>query len=765
VALAVLVLLARTFPTALAGVEIDLVEAFTRLPLWLDAAIIVVLQLLTLVAQIGLIVFLLRKPRRRLALTALVAAIASGLLFAVLDRWLARPAPEALAAELPGPLFQGEAWPSTTWLAAVAAVLVVANTMMTRRWRVATWALYATLLAVRVVTGTTLALDIAAAAALGIAIGSVTLLALGRPDVSPTLDDVSRALDAIGLRRAVVTPAAVDARGSTPYFVQADGRRVFAKVLTSQERYADLIFRTYRRIRFRELGDERPFSSLRRAVEHEALLSLMARDLEVQTPRLVGIAQVGDFDALLLAFEAIDGKSLDALPSERISDSVLHDAWEAIARLHERQIAHRDLRLANVFLDEANQVWMIDFGFGEAACSPVQKSADIAEFLASSAAVVGSERAVAAAAAVLGTEELIGASSRLQPLALSTATRNAVKSLEGGLDGLRSEVSRVAGAPADEPVELERVRARTLVTLVIIGAAVYFLVPQLADLPGLFRQIRDVEVQWIVPVIIASLATYAGAALGLACAIAQRVPYLPALGVSLAGSFVNRLAPVKVAGAALNIRFLQKRGTDPLTAIAGVGLIAMAGGISHIVVTSVSLLAAGQQQDGLPFTLPDTNLILLGAAAILILVGVVLWVPRTAQLVKDKVVPALVSTKENLKSLAGTPRKIVGLFVGGMLVPVSYSLCLYFSVEAFGGGLSVAQVAVVFLTIGTIASAAPTPGGVGAVEAALIGGLTAIGIDPQQALASVFFYRLATFWIPVLPGWGAFTLLQRSEAI
>jgi undecaprenyl-diphosphatase len=100
-----------------------------------------------------------------------------------------------------------------------------------------------------------------------------------------------------------------------------------------------------------------------------------------------------------------------------------------------------------------------------------------------------------------------------------------------------------------------------------------------------------------------------------------------------------------------------------------------------------------------------------------------------------------------------------------MLVPVSYSLCLYFSVEAFGGGLSVAQVAVVFLTIGTIASAAPTPGGVGAVEAALIGGLTAIGIDPQQALASVFFYRLATFWIPVLPGWGAFTLLQRSEAI
>ena len=108
---------------------------------------------------------------------------------------------------------------------------------------------------------------------------------------------------------------------------------------------------------------------------------------------------------------------------------------------------------------------------------------------------------------------------------------------------------------------------------------------------------------------------------------------------------------------------------------------------------------------------------ILGICGSFIVVGVILWIPRTAQLVKDKVLPAVLSTRDNLKELAGTPRKIVGLFVGGMLVPVSYALCLFFSVQAFGGGLSLAQVAVVFLTIGTIASAAPTPGGVGAVEA------------------------------------------------
>jgi undecaprenyl-diphosphatase len=29
----------------------------------------------------------------------------------------------------------------------------------------------------------------------------------------------------------------------------------------------------------------------------------------------------------------------------------------------------------------------------------------------------------------------------------------------------------------------------------------------------------------------------------------------------------------------------------------------------------------------------------------------------------------------------------------------------------------------------------------------------------------VFLYRLATFWIPVLPGWGAFSWLQRREYV
>lgn len=49
--------------------------------------------------------------------------------------------------------------------------------------------------------------------------------------------------------------------------------------------------------------------------------------------------------------------------------------------------------------------------------------------------------------------------------------------------------------------------------------------------------------------------------------------------------------------------------------------------------------------------------------------------------------------------------------------------------------------------------------------AALIAGLTATGVPNELAVPAVLVYRVATFWLPVLPGWLAFTLLTRRDVI
>ena len=50
----------------------------------------------------------------------------------------------------------------------------------------------------------------------------------------------------------------------------------------------------------------------------------------------------------------------------------------------------------------------------------------------------------------------------------------------------------------------------------------------------------------------------------------------------------------------------------------------------------------------------------------------------------------------------------------------------------------------------------------GAVEAALIAALTGFGLSDGIAVSAVLALRLATFWLPIPPGWLTFAWMQRN---
>ena len=114
-------------------------------------------------------------------------------------------------------------------------------------------------------------------------------------------------------------------------------------------------------------------------------------------------------------------------------------------------------------------------------------------------------------------------------------------------------------------------------------------------------------------------------------------------------------------------------------------------------------------------------------------------------------------------SLANQPFKLAMSSAGVLMLNVCYCLCLVSTVRAFSSQGTVATIALVYLTTSAIAAAAPTPGGLGAIEAAIAAGLTASGIDAASAVSATLMYRLWTFWIPTIPGWIAFNRLQRSN--
>src|SRR5262249_8934267 len=157
--------------------------------------------------------------------------------------------------------------PSAIGLAVIAAVASAAAPWLSRKWRRIAWVLILAAAFSRFLVAP-IAFDSLRGLLIGWFAGSVALVAFGGPNRRPRGTSLADGPAAAGGPLARLERGGVDARGSTPYFgTAADGRHLFVKALGADERSADILFRMYRSLVPHDLGDERPFSSLRRAVE------------------------------------------------------------------------------------------------------------------------------------------------------------------------------------------------------------------------------------------------------------------------------------------------------------------------------------------------------------------------------------------------------------------------------------------------------------------------------------------------------------------
>ena len=483
----------------------------------------------------------------------------------------------------------------------------------------------------------------------------------------------------------------------------------------------------------------------------------------MRTPRLRCVAPVGS-DSFLLCYDMIDGSSLDGVDEELLTDEVLHGLWEQVALLRRYRIAHRDLRLANVFLSDSGEPWLIDFGFSEVAASEALLHADVAQLVASLAVVVGAERAVVPAIDVMGPDAVSGSLGRLQPAALSGATQTDLKSRKGLLDEVRSEIEQRCDVeePPLEPVT--RFGPKQVFTLVMLVAVFYFLIPQFADLPGIVTQVKDADWAWLLPILLASAFTYLAASMAMLGSVPSRLPVGPTTAAQVASSFASKVAPAGLGGMAMNVRYMQRQGVDTTVATSAVGLNAGAGIVGHITLVGIFLFWAGRDAFG-SISLPSPRALLIGVAVVVAIGVLAMLVPSTRKLVVEKLFPILGKAVHGLRDVLTTPSKVAMLLGGSTLVTLSYVVAFSFSSRAFDIDLRFASIGAVYLIGSAIATAAPTPGGLGAAEAALVGGLIAVGVDKEQAVPAVFLFRLATFWIPILPGYIAFSWLRHTERL
>lgn len=747
-----------------AGLASDFAQVARTAPGFLTVSIYATFAVIaSLVPLVVLIWLLVRRHWRLLGLYVLTSIVVS-VIFAVGSGPVDRRVPSVPDPPDDLPVWAADLVWTPEGMGGLAAALVVSGPWMSRRWRRTAWTLLLLVVPFEMLVGLEAPSGLLVGVAVGWFVGSATVVAFGSPQRNPSAEDVVVGLDTAGISLTELKRAGVDARGSTPYFgVDTEGRPVFVKVLGVDERSADLMFRVYRWLRLSGVGDERPFSSLRRAVEHEAMVSVMADRAGVVTPPIVAPVALAD-GSMALVYEKVDGRSMDGVDVGEITDEVLRGVWSEVGTLREHRIAHRDLRSANVFLTADGRPMLIDFGFGEVAAPEILLDQDVAQLVVSTAVDVGARRAVDGAVDVLGPDAVAAASPRMQPLALAGATQAALKRQKGLLDEIHARVVERTHLDEVELAKIERVRPKTVITAALLFVAVWVLIPQFADLPHILEQVRGADWAWAVPALVFSLLTYVGAAMALSASVSQRLSVARTTLVTLGGSFVNRVTPAKVGGIALNMRYLQKQGVDTAVAASSIGLYQGVGIVVHLTLLVAFGLWAGRSVSFNEF-LPSGTVIFIVAAVLLAVIGLAIAIPKARRFFRSTVRPQLSKIRASLHDLLRSPGRLVVMIAGSAVLTLSYIGALWASVQAFGGGLPIAGIAVVFLAGASIASAAPTPGGIGAVEAALVAGLTALGLESDVAVPAVFLYRLVTFWVPVIPGWIGFTALQRRGDI
>jgi len=226
----------------------------------------------------------------------------------------------------------------------------------------------------------------------------------------------------------------------------------------------------------------------------------------------------------------------------------------------------------------------------------------------------------------------------------------------------------------------------------------------------------------------------------------------------------------------------SQMGSGALLPGGGVGSLAVGGWLLHLAGMSTRQIV--RRSSGLFFLTSAINVIVLGASGLVLLLGVgtgphdllrtglpvaaslavvivVLGLPRVMRRVSGRL-PAPVWLEDigtgipaARDALLRPNFRLLGA-LGYLLFDIAV---LWTTLAAMGPAPPVAALAVAYLA-GYLPNVLPIPGGIGILDAGLVGALGLYGLPLSHAAAAVLVYHAVAFWIPSLGGMLAYTRLR-----
>ena len=792
------VLMATWLRNTIGGAEEDLVDVYERVPDRFAEALTGLAVLgAGVVPLVALVVLVVRRRLRRAAML-LSGAIGATIAMQLLTEFLADQGIIAGIDPTTDRVVEltSTSFPTSPLIASAVALVIISTPWLSQQWRRVLWSSVGLLVLFRVVSSNESSLDVVIAIAVGMAMGSLVLVLFGTESSDPEAPELVAMLRTIGRPRRIEQMP-----GNSPlvYAVEmAESGPMEMRVRTVHDRSENRLEQLWRSVRLRTWVNDRPYDTVQRRMEHEALAQRAAADAGARVAPVRGIV-ASPYGSVGLLEDRVDGGPVavvavhpasqsppgpavvpaptpdeapvagprpapTAVPAPTLDRALVEDVWRQVEALHRARIAHRNLDLHDVWVTPQGRAELRGFDGAALAATDRDLALDRAQLLVSTALIMGAEAAVEVAVSAIGATVLTTAVPYLQPLALPSHTRRAWRNDKPVLDGLRSAIAQATGVEPAPLARLDRIRPRTAMSLAAFVVAFYVLLPQFGDFGDTVDAASDANWWWLAPMMLGSAATIVFAALSFVASVPEPIPFLPALRMQVASSFLSRIAPANTGTLAVGVRFLQRAGLDPGPAAAAVGLSTLAGFVVHLALMGAFLLWVGSSDVG--FSLPQADVIFIVITVALSTSGLVIGLVPA---VRRRVLPPLLAQVRNaassLADVLTDPVRVIGLIGGSTGITGSFILTLAAAVAAFGGGVSFPEVGAAYLVAAALGSAAPTPGGLGAVEAALVTALTGYGMSSGPAVSAALTFRLVTYWMPMIPGWFTFQQMQRREEL
>ncbi len=322
---------------------------------------------------------------------------------------------------------------------------------------------------------------------------------------------------------------------------------------------------------------------------------------------------------------------------------------------------------------------------------------------------------------------------------------------------------------------------QTMVAVVLLFVAIYVLVPRLFDLQDAIDKVGEGDPVWIavgIAFCVLMFAAYTALFRGVVGEKVIQLEWGESYQITMAGLAATRLFSAGGAGGILLTYWaLRKAGMERRQSVCR--MVAFLVVLYSVYMAALVIFGILLRTHVLSGEAPlSGTLIPASLAAVAILIGLLLTlVPGDIERRIER------HTSGRFGKIAKRLATVPATFAEGTRTAIAFVRNPRAGALAFGGavGFWAANIAILWASfhafdthiplgvvvqgffLGMLANLIPfAPGGVGAVDAGMIGAFVLFGLPSAEVFAAVLTYRVIAFWLPIPPGVVAFFQLQKT---